>query len=285
MPVIVNGETIDEQVLRDERSRLRRQFADVYESMQPAAAREWLQTFARHNIVSQVLLRQEAWRDAEPIPAEAVDREIHRLFGSDRRTVASEGEKREAEERLRISRLIARITERVQKPTRKEVDLHYKTHRSEFDAPDRIRARQIVKNLDETATREQAHAAIQEAEAALTSGEDFAAVADRYSDCAGNGGDLGWFAPGVMVDEFEEVAFKLPVGKQSPIFETRFGFHIVEVMERRAAGTQPLSEIRDHLTNTLTEERKRKAVARFIDEVAARSDIRFDAAATSSTSE
>jgi len=88
MPVIVNGETIDEQVLRDERSRLRRQFADVYESMQPAAAREWLQTFARHNIVSQVLLRQEAWRDAEPIPAESVDREIHRLFGSDRRTVA-----------------------------------------------------------------------------------------------------------------------------------------------------------------------------------------------------
>jgi peptidyl-prolyl cis-trans isomerase C len=285
MPVIVNGETIDEQVLRDERSRLRRQFADVYESMQPAAAREWLQTFARHNIVSQVLLRQEAWRDAEPIPAEAVDREIQRLFGSDRRTVASEGEKREAEERLRISRLIARITERVQKPTRKEVDLHYKTHRSEFDAPDRIRARQIVKNLDETVTPEQAREAIQEAEAELARGGDFAGVADRYSDCAGNGGDLGWFAPGVMVDEFEEVAFRLPVGKQSPIFETRFGFHIVEVMERRAAGIQPLSEVRDHLTNTLTEERKRKAVARFIDEVAARSDIRFDAAATVSTSE
>src|SRR6185437_1642834 len=245
MPVIVNGETIDEQVLRDERTRLRRQFAEAYEAMQPAAAREWLHTFARHNIISQVLLRQEAWREREHIAAEAIDHEIHRLFGSDRRTVASEGEKREAEERLRISRLIARVTQRVQKPTRKEVDLHYKTHRSEFDAPDRIRARQIVKNLDGTVTPEQARAVIQEAEAELARGGDFAGVADRYSDCAGNGGDLGWFAPGVMVDEFEEVAFKLPVGKQSPIFETRFGFHIVEVMERRAAGTQPLSEIRD----------------------------------------
>ena len=39
MPVIVNGETIEEQALRDERTRLRRQFADTYESMEPGAAR------------------------------------------------------------------------------------------------------------------------------------------------------------------------------------------------------------------------------------------------------
>jgi parvulin-like peptidyl-prolyl isomerase len=284
MPVTVNGETIDEQILRDERLRLRRQFSETYEAMQPAAAREWLHTFARHNIVSQVLLRQEAWRDPEPVPAEAIDNEIRRLFGSDRRTVASEGEKREAEERLRIARLIARVTAKVQKPTRKEIDLHYKTHRSEFAAPDRVRARHIVKNVDESATRESALTAIQEAESALARGEDFAAVADQFSDCAGNGGDLGWFAPGVMVDEFEDVAFKLRVGERSPIFETRFGFHILEVTERRAAGIQPLSEVREHLAATLFEERRRKVIARYIDDVAARSDIQLETAATASNS-
>lgn len=283
MPVIVNGETIEEQALRDERTRLRRQFADTYESMEPGAAREWLNTFARHNIVSKVLLRQQAWNDPEPVPAEAIDAEIQRSFGSDRRTVASEGEKRQAEEHLRILRLVARVTNDLQKPTRKEVDLYYKTHRSEFAAPERVRARQIVKNVEGESARESARAAIEEAERALAGGEEFAAVADRYSDCAGNGGDLGWFAPGVMVEEFEEVAFKLPAGERSPIFETRFGFHIVEMTERRPAGIRPLSEVRDQLAAALLEERRRKAVARYIDEVAARSTIQFDSAAASAS--
>src|SRR5690242_10051972 len=163
MPLSINGEVIEEQVLRDERQRIRRQYAPVYERLAPADAREWLNTSARQNIVSQVLMRQQAWSDPEPIPTEAIDREIQRQFGSDRRTVASEGEKREAEERLRILRVIAGVTEHIQKPTRKEIDLHYKTHRSEFNAPERVRARQIVKNVDETATRESALARIQEA--------------------------------------------------------------------------------------------------------------------------
>lgn len=273
MPLTVNGEPVDEQVLREERLRLRRQFAHVYESMPRERAEDWIRTFARHNIVSEILLRQEAWRDPAPIPPEAIEQEIQRAFSSSTRTVASEGERREAEERLRISRLIARITAGVQRPTRKEIDLHYKTHRSEFNMPERIRARHIVKNVDETNSRETALAGIQEAEAALTRGEDFSSVAERYSDCAGNGGDLGWFAAGAMVEEFDEVAFHLPVGGRSAVFETRFGYHIVEVTDRRAAGIQPLSEVREQLTETLTEERRRKAIARFLDEVATRSEI------------
>jgi parvulin-like peptidyl-prolyl isomerase len=285
MPLTINGEMIDDQVLRDERQRLRRQYAYVYESMQPSAAREWLDLLARQNIVSEVLIRQEAWNDTEPVPAEAIDREIQRQFGSDRRTVASEEEKRQAEERLRISRLIARVTQNVQKPTRKEIDLHYKTHRSEFNSPERFRARQIVKNIDENNTRDAALQGIQEAETALAGGEDFATVADRYSDCAGNGGDLGWFMPGIMVEEFEEVAFKLATGERSQVFETRFGFHIVEVTDRRPAGIQPLSEVRGRLAAALLEERRRKAVARYVDEVSAKSEIHFGAAAAAAKHE
>jgi peptidyl-prolyl cis-trans isomerase C len=239
----------------------------------------------RQNIVSEVLIRQEAWKDPEPVASEAIDREIQRQFGSDRRTVASEEEKRQAEERLRIMRLIARVTQNVQKPTRKEVDLHYKTHRSEFYSPERIHARQIVKNMDENNTREAAVSGMQEAEAALSRGDDFAVVADKYSDCAGNGGDLGWFVPGVMVEEFEDVAFKLGVGERSQVFETRFGLHIVEVADRRPAGIQPLSEVRDRLAAALLDERRRKAVARFVEEVSALSTIEFGAAATAAKSE
>ena len=95
----------------------------------------------------------------------------------------------------------------VRRPTRKEIDLYYKTHRSKFHAPERIHVLHIVKNVESASERETASAAMQKIQERLKSGEDFGAVADVESDCKGNGGDLGWFPRGVMVDEFDDVVF------------------------------------------------------------------------------
>lgn len=137
------------------------------------------------------------------------------------------------------------------KPTRKEIDLYYKTHRSQFRAPERIRVLQVVKNVEQAQERETALEALQRAEARLAGGEDFSVVADQESDCKGNGGDLGWFTRGVMVEEFDDVVFDLGPGEQSPIFETRFGLHIVRVVEKRSPGIQPLSEVYDAISDYL----------------------------------
>jgi parvulin-like peptidyl-prolyl isomerase len=145
------------------------------------------------------------------------------------------------------------------RPTRKEIDLYYKTHRSEFYAGDRVHALHIVKNLDGTVEREEALACLKRAEEELARGTEFGAVADRYSDCAGNGGDLGWFPRGVMVEEFESVVFEAPIGENTPIFETPFGFHIARVMERRAAGIPPLREVYDLVAEQILARRKAKA--------------------------
>lgn len=110
---------------------------------------------------------------------------------------------------------------------------------------------QIVKNAEPPAEREGASIAMQQIEARLKAGEDFRTLADLESDCKGNGGDLGWFARGVMVEEFEDVVFELSPGEQSPIFETRFGLHIVRVLEKRPPGIQPLSEVYDAISNHL----------------------------------
>lgn len=142
-------------------------------------------------------------------------------------------------------------TSAIRKPTRKEVDLYYKTHRSKFHAPERIRALQIVKNGEGSSERETALAAMHRIEARLLAGEEFGTIADQESDCKGNGGNLGWFARGVMVEEFEDVVFELSAGEQSPVFETRFGFHIVRVVEKRAPGVQPLSEVYDAISDYL----------------------------------
>ncbi len=66
-------------------------------------------------------------------------------------------------------------------------------------------------------------------------GEDFAALAKRYSDdaSANAGGDLGWAKRGNYVLEFEGAAYNLENGEISEIVETEFGFHLIQLLERR----------------------------------------------------
>ena len=68
--------------------------------------------------------------------------------------------------------------------------------------------------------------------AQLRQGADFATLAKRFSDDSVSreaGGDLGWFRRGVMVPQFEDVAFRLKPGDLSPLVRTDFGFHIIQV--------------------------------------------------------
>lgn len=77
---------------------------------------------------------------------------------------------------------------------------------------------------------------LEEAVERIGGGEDFAEVAKLMSDDPGSvneGGDMGWTNPGTFVAEFEEVANNAEIGDLSAPFRTQFGWHILEVIERR----------------------------------------------------
>lgn len=70
----------------------------------------------------------------------------------------------------------------------------------------------------------------------VKSGEDMGALAKTYSEdpgSAADGGDLGFFDRNTMAKEFTSWAFKLKAGELSPVFETDYGFHFLQVLERR----------------------------------------------------
>jgi len=68
----------------------------------------------------------------------------------------------------------------------------------------------------------------------IENGSDFADVARQHSQCPSGrqGGDLGEFAPGQMVKEFDEVVFKKEVGVTHGPVKTQFGYHLVEITSR-----------------------------------------------------
>ncbi len=86
------------------------------------------------------------------------------------------------------------------------------------------------------AARQAAMEKIKSIEQRLQAGEDFAALARELSQDPGSavaGGDLGFMARGVLERPFEEAAFALQPGQLSPLVETRYGFHLIKMEERR----------------------------------------------------
>jgi len=99
------------------------------------------------------------------------------------------------------------------------------------------RVRHILIRLNELRDDLQSKKLIDEIHQKIVNGEDFAELARAYTDDAvssTSGGDLNWVSPGQMVPQFEEMMNSTAKGEVSKPFRTEFGWHILEVMDRRA---------------------------------------------------
>jgi hypothetical protein len=111
-------------------------------------------------------------------------------------------------------------------------------------------------------TDAEAQALAEEIRQRLLAGEDFATLAQEYSDDTGSGaqgGDLDWFGRGAMVAHFEEAAFSLEVGEISEPIKTQFGYHIIEVLEKdenRPKDEAQLQQERSQAFDSWLEEQK-----------------------------
>jgi len=92
--------------------------------------------------------------------------------------------------------------------------------------------------------------------AELEAGADFAALAMEHSTgpTGPDGGDLGWFGRGRMVEPFEEAAFSLEVGEISDLVETQYGFHIILLTDHKDAFDPELSQVADQVRSDVEEE-------------------------------
>ncbi len=164
-------------------------------------------------------------------------------------------------------------------PSDADLQAFYKEHEKEWtEAKGRhilVRfqgSRVPVRDGQKDLTDDEALAKAKDLRAKIVGGAKFEDVAKAESDDAGsgeNGGDLGSFGPGQMVEEFDKVAFEIPVGQISEPVKSAFGYHLILIESR---GAKKLDEVKPEIEQALRPQVGQKAV----EELKSKTTISYD---------
>jgi peptidyl-prolyl cis-trans isomerase SurA len=136
------------------------------------------------------------------------------------------------------------------------------------------RARHILLRIGNELTEAAARSRLLNYKQQIQAGTDFATLARQFSQdgSASAGGDLGWASPGQFVPEFEQVMARLRPGQVSDPLVSRFGVHLIQVMERREA-PMTVREQREMVRNQLREKKLEELYANWVTELRGRAYV------------
>ena len=285
---VVNGVTIPQNELDTALDQVRQQARFKGERLDPARMSEIKQALV-NRLIQQELLYQESRRSGITVEASAVEEQLTKM----RERFSSDAEFKQALAKMEIdlARLRTQIERRlaVQELLDKEIlqkvavtgdesKRFYDENPNYFKQPDQVRARHILIKVDPEADKaelQKARQKIEGIEKRLQAGEDFAELAGELSEgpSAAKGGDLGFFDRRQMVKPFADAAFALKPGEISPIVQTRFGYHLIKVEDRKPESKLAYEEVREQLEQRLKQQKAEKLLATYLDTLQDRATI------------
>ncbi len=160
-----------------------------------------------------------------------------------------------------------------------EIKQYYEMYKDRFaEAPEEIKAAHVLLMVREGDDEGVVLARIKEIREKALAGEDFGELAARYSEepgAAERKGSLGFFARGQMVKPFEERAFALKVGEVSAPVKTRFGYHLIKLLDRLPAGKRSFEQASEMLSRSILEQRRRQKFMALLTELRVPADIEY----------
>lgn len=149
----------------------------------------------------------------------------------------------------------------------------YSANIKQFDTPEQVRASHILVQPDTTdpntepnEAKAKALAKAQDLLKQIKEGADFAELAKATGGypSAPRGGDLGFRPIGVWDEPFEKVAFELKIGQTSDVVETRFGYHIIKVTDRKEASHKTFEQAVDEIKSTLKRRKQNELFQKYL---------------------
>jgi peptidyl-prolyl cis-trans isomerase C len=160
-----------------------------------------------------------------------------------------------------------------------EIKAFFDQNQQRFSTPERVRASHILIKFEGDENTPQAQAAKAKLEKIrleiLKKKISFAAAAKQNSDCPSKeqGGDLNFFGRGQMVPEFDKMAFESKQGEISPVFKTKFGYHILQVSAKEAPAQQALAQAKPQIQSILQRQKGDAAAKAYVEELKKKAKI------------
>ena len=274
---VVEGTKIYERDLQMTIREMRRQFGDKESAKESPEA-------LRRKALDQFLAVELLYQEGKALNLPEVDKQVGAMWTAAEKQA---GSKEKFEEQLtkegmtmeqardNIKKNIyvrAVINQKIQplvKVSDAELQAAYQANLEKYRHGELIGARHILIQVPKDATEEQKKQAKEKIESVLKeaqAGKDFSELAKTHSDCPSKtrGGDLGYFGKGRMVPAFETAALALKEGDISPVVETQFGFHLIQVYGKKPPGITPLQEVSQQVEAQVKNEKFQKTVNEYV---------------------
>lgn len=250
----VNGEVIYASQLDREIAAIARQYQIDLKSEQGRKQKTEISRVILDQMIEQRLILQQA----RQLGALATEAQIDQALSNIKANFPSETEFQFAldqrgltladlRDRLRTNLTVQNLQAQVSSATVSDAEIqkYYQDHRSEYDQAEQVHVRHILVESEAEARLVLAR---------LNRGEKFEDVARQLSKDPGSkeqGGDLGWISRGQLVPEFEKAAFALQPKALSNAIKTQYGYHIIQLIERKAARPSTLDQVREQIRRQL----------------------------------
>ena len=288
----VNGFEVNKQAVGFELDRLVRFYMSHGMSMQEIKDNlPKLQEKALDQAIGARLLLERSQQLDVPVSAADIDAEVAKVVeqvgGEENfkkalaaQNITEEAFRSELEKGARVNKLVEQACTGVEEPTEQEVTDFYEAHKSEDVTEPKVLCQHILVKVEDNSSSDEKSAAFEKILAIkerIAAGGNFAEEAEKNSDCPSGreGGSLGWFGPGMMVPEFDKVAFEMKKGEVSGVVTTQFGYHIIYKADEQPGGQQTLVDVHDQIKDLLRHGAHGKAVDAFVAELREKAEIEF----------
>jgi len=277
---LVNGIAVTKSQLDMELKRVEKQ---AQMNSKPISDRNKIKNELLETLINRELLYQESLKKGYGVQPAELDSEFETIkarFASQKgfqqaltdMDISEEDFKEQVKRGMSIQKLLEKELYNKLEVSEQESRSFYDNNPNFFQKPEQVRASHILIKVAEDDDEEKKSAAMQkieEVQIKVEAGDDFAKLAQTYSEGPSRtqGGDLGYFDRRKMVKPFSDAAFRLQPGETSPIVKTRFGYHIIKVVDRKPETKLAYEEIKPRLVESLKKKKMQDAIAQYINEV------------------
>ena len=285
---VVNGSVIIQGDFDREMSRVRQRILSTGKSLDDAQQKT-IRTQVLDGMIKRELLYQESQNRGIKIEEKTVTKEFTNLkkrFPNEDafKLAMKKVHLDEATLKVQIKKGIAiqqfideHFSKKVQ-VTGREIKAYYDNNLNSFKKPEQVRASHILIKVDPSASESEKAAAkekIYKIQQKLKEGEEFGKLARKFSEgpSKAKDGDLGYFNRGQMVKPFSEAAFNLAPGNVSDIIETRFGYHLITVIDKKPESVISYENVKEKLRQRIKGKKVKEKLDTYMEGLKDRSKV------------